>query len=64
MYKGEYQQWFFENEAKDKSAIAFCVMSLSWCLFRKGQNNWTLLLNLAQLTNVPHLKGLIFSVLP
>ena len=54
----------FENEAKDKSAIAFCLMSLSWSLIRKGQNNWTLLLNLAQLTNVPHLKGLTFSALP
>lgn len=54
----------FENEAKDKSAIASCLMSLSWSLFRKGQNNWTLLLNVAQLTNVPRLKGLTFSALP
>ena len=54
----------FENEAKDKSAIAFCLMSFSWSLFRKGQNSWTLLLNVAQLTNAPHLKGLTFSALP
>ena len=54
----------FENEAKDKSAIASCLMSLSWSLFRKGQNNWTLLLNVAQLTNVPRLKGLTFSAFP
>ena len=49
----------FENEV-----IAFCLMSLSWSVFRKGQNNWALLLNLAQLTNVPHLKGLTFSASP